>query len=150
MTDDTAVHEDGFEYQGEFVRWHVSDIGKNLMLIDRITGMAMDEFFAVVEDPDQRGRGPILLTLIATSLRNHHPDWSVERIYRTVTNLSLSSDIELVDAETELPDVMLPPAGTVTAPPSDGDSSSSPSNGSSSSSTPPAGSPSETSSGIPV
>jgi len=134
--------EDGFEWQGRFYRWHVSDVGKDLMLIDRISGMSVGEFFEVVEDSVDRERIPVLLAVIATSIRYGNPDWSVERIYRAVLNMSLTSDIEYIDADAE--ELELPPAGGGATPPADNGSSESPSNGSSSSSTPTASSSSPT------
>ena len=127
---------DGFELDGTFYRWHVSDIGKDLMLIDRFAGLPIQEFFDVVDDDHERGRGPIMLTLIATSIRNGHPDWSVERITRLVLGLSLS-DVVFVNGDLEEQDPTLPPPGPPgPAPPANGDSSSSTPNGSSSSPTP--------------
>ena len=68
------------------------------MLIDRFTGMPLHEFFSIVEDSFDRSRGPILLALIATSIRAKNPDWTPERIVRTVQNLNLS-DVVFIDAE---------------------------------------------------
>lgn len=99
MTDDKPG-EDGFEYQGTFYRWHISDIGKDLMLIDRFSGLPITEFFEMIEDDFDRMRMPVQLALIATSIRNGQPDWSVERIVRTVMDLSMS-EIEFVAADRE-------------------------------------------------
>jgi len=141
---------DGFELDGTFYRWHVSDIGKDLMLIDRFAGLPIQEFFDVVDDDHERGRGPILLTLIATSIRNGHPDWSVERITRLVLGLNLS-DVVFVNGDLEEQDPTLPPPGPPgPAPPANGDSSSSTPNGSSSSPTPTAPAASEVSSHGPA
>lgn len=108
MTDNSKPADDGFELAGTFYRWAVSDGGKDLMLIDRFTGMPIQEFFETIEDSFDRGRGPILLALMATSIRNHHQDWSVERIVRTVQNLNLS-DVEFIDADVEESAVPPPP-----------------------------------------
>lgn len=99
--------EDGFELGGEFYRWHVTDNGKDLMLIDRFTAMPIQEFFEIIEDTFDRGRAPVLLAMLATSIRAKHPDWSVERIARTVMGTNLS-DVAFIegDAEEEKP---LPP-----------------------------------------
>lgn len=139
--------EDGFEYAGTFYRWHCSDLGKDLMLIDRIAGMPVTEFFQTIEDSFDRERAPVLLAVIATSIRFGHPDWSVERIHRTVMNLKLS-DVIFVDADEEQPSEELPPSAGGETPPSSDERSSSPSDGSSSSSTPQAISTSPTSSEI--
>jgi hypothetical protein len=141
------MNEDGFEYQGTFYRYHCSDMGKDLMLIDRFAGLPITDFFALIEDDFERGRAPILLALIATSIRNGHPDWSVERIVRTVLDLNLS-EIKFVEAEQE--EVTLPLPASREAPPETSEPWPSPSNGSSSSSIPPASSTSETSSATPA
>lgn len=100
--------EDGFELDGKFYRWTVTDTGKDLMLIDRFTGLPIPEFFSTIEDSFDRGRGPVLLAMIATSIRAGHPDWSVNRIERTVLNLSLGDDIVFIEADAE--EQILPPA----------------------------------------
>lgn len=114
MADTTDRREDGFELAGSFYRWSVSDVGKDLMLIDRFTGMPVSGFFEALEDEDARGRGPIMLAMIATSIRANHPDWSVERITRLVQATSLG-DIEFIEADAEAQPV--PPAGGGETPP---------------------------------
>ena len=125
--------ENGFELAGEFYRWHVSDVGKDLMLIDRIAGMPITEFFETIEDDFDRSRAPILLALIATSVRHGHPDWTVDRIARLVMNVNLS-DVEFVDVDAEEDD--LPPTSANGQAPSTGDSSASESRSTSSETTP--------------
>lgn len=120
---------DGFEYDGTFYRWHVSDMGKDLMLIDRFSNLPLQEFFELVDDGVDRGRAPILLTLIATSIRFGHPDWSVERIVRTVQNLNLS-DVVFIEPDDEEEEQLPPASEDETA--STGGSSSSPSRSTSS------------------
>ena len=121
--------DDGFEYDGTYYRWHVTDGGKDLMLIDRFTGMPVADFFETIEDEFDRGRAPILLALIATSMRNVHPDWSVPRLTRRVENLNLS-EVAFIDSDTE--EQPVPPAEAGPEPAT----SDEPSNGSSSASTP--------------
>lgn len=135
--------EDGFELDGEFFRWHLTDTGKDLLLIDRIAQMPVQEFFEIVEDSFDRGRAPILLGLIATSIRAKHPDWSVERIHRRVLTLSLGSDVTFIDSDTE--EQPVPPATAGAEPASEKQL-----NGSSSSSTPEETSSSKTSSATPA
>jgi hypothetical protein len=145
--DELRPRDDGFEYQGTFYRWHVSDMGKDLMLIDRFSGLPVTDFFEVIDDEHERTRGPILLTLIATSIRNGHPEWSVERIVRTVMNLNLS-DVEFISADEEEPMHPLPEPASAETP---GDESSrSLSDDSSLPSTQAASSSSETWYGMPV
>lgn len=109
------MNEDGFEYQGVFYPWHVSDVGKDLRLIDHFTEMPIAEFFTSVQDSFDNGRGPILLALIATSIRHLRPDWSVERICRMVDGLALS-DVEFIDGgDKEGEDLPPPNAGELPA-----------------------------------
>jgi len=96
MTDDTPDRDKpGFEFRGRFYPWSITDMGKDLMLIDRFTGMSIADYFDVLDDDAARSRGPILLALIATALRAGNPSWSVQRIVGTVENLSLS-DVEFI------------------------------------------------------
>ena len=134
-----SAQQTGFEHKGRFYPWHAGDTGKDLMLIDRLTGLSISEFFEALEE--QPDRGTILLALVATSLRHGNPTWSVDHVYRVVTELSLSEDLEFVNPDGEQEDESRPPAET---PATDGPSSSQ-SNGSSLSSTPPAFTPSPTS-----
>lgn len=106
MSDESKKAEDGFELDGTFYRWNLTDSGKDLMLIDRFTQMPVQEFFETVEDNFDRGRAPILLAMLATSIRAGHPDWSVERIVRSVMALNLSA-VVFVDADVE--EETLPP-----------------------------------------
>ena len=98
MTDIDKPLEDGFELEGVFYRWQATDTGKDLMLIDRFTGLPVHEFFAIIEDNFDRGRAPILLALMATSIRAKFPDRSVERIVRQVQDLSLG-EVAFIDGE---------------------------------------------------
>jgi len=86
----------GFEWRGRFYPWHVSDVGKDLLLIDRISEMPIDEFMAMVGDIEETERAPILLGLIATSIRSVHPDWTVSKIERAVLGMSIREDVEFV------------------------------------------------------
>lgn len=101
--------QDGFEFEGVFYAWHVSDMGKDLRLIDHFTGMPVSDFFEAVRDSFDGGRGPVLLALIATSIRHARPDWSVERVARLVDGLSLS-DVVFLDAGNEEGDGAPPPS----------------------------------------
>lgn len=100
------MDQDGFEYKipGEdeatFFPWSVSDGGKDLMLIDHFTHLPVHEFFALIDDEFDRSRAPILLAMMATSIRAKHTDWTPERIIRVVQNLSIS-EITMVDAEAD-------------------------------------------------
>lgn len=121
--------EGGFELDGEgvFYPWRFSDNAKDLMLVDMIAEMPAPEFAAAIEDGFDRSRTPILLTVVATSIRAGNPDWSVQRIYRKVMNLNLSQ-IVFIDADAE--EQQVPPAeapgGASTGAPSASESSSSP------------------------
>jgi hypothetical protein len=105
---DSATLEDGFEIEvtpgagREFFPWSITDKGKDLMLIDRLTGgMPPHEFFQLVEDLHERGRGPVLLALMATSVRARHQDWSVERITRVMMDLNLQDVVYVGGDEPE-------------------------------------------------
>lgn len=141
MSSENGSREDGFELKGEFYRWKVTDTGKDLMLIDRFSGMPVTDFFDTIEDNFDRGRAPILLALMATSIRAKNPDWSVERITRIVMNLSLGDDVTFIDSDEEEsagpPDLSGQEAAPSASPPAE----------SSSLSTRPENSPSVTSSG---
>lgn len=117
----TAEAREGFELQSGtdnamFYEWQVTSRGKDLQLIDRITGgMLPQEFFSCLKDPQERQRGPILMTLIATSMRARHPEWSVNRIERTVMELDLEEDVVFIGGDDDEPDevpAMVPPAGS--------------------------------------
>ena len=123
MASENGRGDDGFEFKGEFFRWNVSSVGKDLMLIDRFSGLPVADFFEIVEDDFERGRAPVMLTLIATSIRAGHPDWTVERIVRTVMDLSLD-EVTFLNADVEEPKPG-PPVSEGEAP--TGGSSSSPS-----------------------
>lgn len=129
MVETIDRREDGFELEGDFYRWKVTDTGKDLMLIDRFTGMPVADFFETIEDSFDRGRAPVLLALMATSIRSQHPDWSVERIARLVQAVSLG-DVTFVDSDAEAQPI--PPAKGGQTPPT----STQPLDGSSSSPTP--------------
>lgn len=104
----------GFEMDGDFFPWHVTDRGYDLILIDRLTGLAPHEFFDAVSDDVDRLRGPILLALMATSIRNRKPQISIERILRIVENVSIG-EVEFVggDDDEEVVDAR-PPDGKAT------------------------------------
>lgn len=133
--------QQGFEFEGRFYRFHFSDIGKDLILVDRIAMLPIQEFVAQVSDAFDSGRSPILLALIATSLRAGNPDWPLERVYRTVMELSLG-EVKMVFPQEEMPD---PPAEPPAA--RNGSASSSESKPTSSDPEP---EPSETSSATPA
>jgi hypothetical protein len=83
--------EIGFEINGEFYPWTASDSAKDLMLIDEFTKMPASVFYEAIDDDLERGRGPIMLALMATSVRAKHPDWSVTRVARLIYDTPLST-----------------------------------------------------------
>lgn len=143
MADTIDRREDGFDYQGTFYKWSVSDTGKDLLLIDRFANMPIADFFDTMEDAFDRGRAPVILALIALAIRAKHPDWSVERIARTVNDLSLG-DVTFIEADAE--EQLVPPAGAGNPPAA----SDAPSNESSPSSTPTENEPLKTSPETPA
>lgn len=105
--------EMGFELAGTFFRWSVSDHAKDLILIDRFTQMPAHEFFETIEDNFDRGRGPILLAMMATSIRRAHPDWSVERVVRKVSDISMSEVVWLGGEDEDEGEVEAPETGEI-------------------------------------
>ncbi len=100
----------GFEIDGAFYEWSVTDKVSDLRLIDLVTsGMPVPEFFQAVDDEHERQRGPIVSAMIATSIRAARPDWSVERIFRMVDGVSLG-EVVFVEGESEAEEVP-PPEG---------------------------------------
>ena len=142
------MDQDGFEYkipgedEASFFAWTVSDGGKDLMLIDHFTHLPIHEFFALIDDEFDQSRAPVLLTMMATSIRAKHPDWTPERIIRIVQNLKLS-EVEMITAEADEAPRVDPP---VEEKPTGAKSSSA----SKPSATPADSSPSETSPAIPA
>lgn len=134
------------ETEATFVPFMVGmSASKDLKLIDRCTAMPLDEFAEAFDDPAQRGRGSIMLAVIALSIRAKFPDWSVERIMRFVDDLEMP-DVTFVGGEEEPQGDPLPEEQTE----NDGSVSfGSPSGGSSSSATPADPSESETSKPTP-
>ncbi len=117
MTEPETVErsESGFELGGRFYRWAISDTGKDLMLIDRFTGLPVNVFFELLEDEAERGRSPIILSMVACSVRAGNPEWSVERIVRLLMDTPLS-EIVMIDSDTE--EQAVPPVqGGETEPP---------------------------------
>jgi hypothetical protein len=104
----TAPVEAGFEHDGTFYRWFASTGGKDLILIDRIANVAVTEFFELLDDPVARERPSVMLALVATSMRARHPEWSVERIVRTVYDLDVN-ELTLIGGDEEEPVNPLPP-----------------------------------------
>ncbi len=130
-------NENGFELDGDFYSWHVTDKVKDLMLIDRFANVAPHEFFEMIDDESARGRIPVLAALLATSLRHHRPDWSIERVIRTVMDADFSDLTFLTNEEDEQ---QVPPASAANG----GGTSASPSDGSKPTSSPAETEPSET------
>jgi hypothetical protein len=126
--------ERGFEYKGRFYRWSMSDKGKDLQLIDYYTEMPVHEFFALMEDGYNRGRGPVLLAMIACSIRAGNPDWTVRRVIREVDEIdSITESITYIDIDDEEAGVPGPPepaAGGAAPEPEDSPAPSVTSNGS--------------------
>ena len=140
----TAETEGGFEYDGRFYEWRFGSTGKDLMLLDRISGMSMSELWEAAEQ--NKDRPSLMLSMIALSLRAGNPSWSVERIMHIVEELDTETDIQWVGAEST-PDPT--PAETEAGPPTS-EPSRSPSNGSSPPLTPQEPSNFETSFAAPV
>ncbi len=126
----------GFEFSGEFFDLTVNfDNGKDLILIDRLTRMPVDEFQEAVQDGVSIGRGPVMMAVLATSIRAKHPNWTIERILSMVIS-DLSELVFIGATEEEESDADGPPAETSELTPETPSSSTSPSDVSSPPSTP--------------
>ena len=100
----------GFEYDGVFVAWHLTDKVIDLQLVDHFAKIPPAEFFALVEDDFDRERTPILSAMMATSLRHHYPRWSLPRVIRFVENIHMGGIIFFDGEDEEEPEVEgLPP-----------------------------------------
>jgi hypothetical protein len=89
------------EREAEFFPFAIGLSGaKDIKIIDRCTQMPLDEFAEALDDPSQRGRGPIMLAMIGLSIRAKYPDWSVERIMHFIDELELP-DVTFLGAEEE-------------------------------------------------
>lgn len=120
--------EGGFEYDGIFYHSSFTDLAKDIMLVAQF--LPPQKFFESIEDQEAERPFEAILALIATSIRNAHPDWTVERIVAFVQNISMSN-VEWINlGEEEQP---VPPAEAGEPQPA---TSGEPSNGSSSASTP--------------
>jgi len=140
-----SEQQEGFELNGHFYPWRITyTTGKDMMLIDRLTGLSLTEFMDVIET----GRLPLSFRLVAVaiSIRHEQPEWTVARIVRTVEEMDFEKDFtDLSGEEEEGPPTTEPVAETPT-----GEPSRSPPSASSPPSTPRDNSGSKTSSGIPV
>jgi hypothetical protein len=113
----------GFEYDGVFVSWHLTDKVVDLQLVDQFSKMPPADFFAAVEDDFDRERTPILSAMIATSLRHHYQNWSVARVTRYVENMHMSQ-VLFFDGEENEPEVEGLPLEEKQDIPSEGDEAS--------------------------
>jgi len=92
------AQEAGFEIQGEFFPWHLTDKIKDLQLIDHFAQIPPQDFFAAVEDDFDRSRTPILTAMMATSIRHGRQTWSLARVIRMVEDLSMS-EVTFIEGE---------------------------------------------------
>lgn len=100
--------DDGFELQGRFYPWRITDHAKDLQLIDRLTAMPVDQFFELIDDDEQATRPAVMLAMIACSIRAGNPEWSVERVLRVVNSIeSLSDEVTMLGGDEE--EQKLPP-----------------------------------------
>jgi len=110
------MQEDGFEYklpgdeEATFFRWARGYGAKDLMLIDRVTGgMPIAEFDETIRE-GSLARGPVMLAVMATSIRAKFPDWTVERIMKAVMGIDIVQDVEFVGGEEDEEPTAVPPA----------------------------------------
>lgn len=100
----------GFEYDGVFISWHLTDKVVDLQLVDHFAKMPPAEFFAMIEDDFDRERIPILSAMIATSMRHHYQRWSLPRVIRFVEEMHMGQVVFIDGEDEEQPEVEgLPP-----------------------------------------
>lgn len=97
MSENIPEPEKGFIYQKDFYPLSISEKGKDLLLIDRLTQRPPDAIFSELEAGVDI-RGPAILALIATSFRAAYPEWPLQRIINLVEEIELS-ELEWVGTE---------------------------------------------------
>ena len=90
--------EDGFEYklpgdnQATFFKWSLNlESTPHMRLIDHFAGVPLHVFAEHLDDDLEKQRIPVLLSVIATSIETKFPDWSLERVIRTVEKFDWSN-----------------------------------------------------------
>jgi len=126
--------EDGFEYklpgdeQATFFKWNLNlESTPHMRLIDHFAGVPIHVFAENLDDDLEKQRIPVLLTVIATSIETKYPEWSFERVVRTVEKFDWAA-YKAIEADE---DDAGPPAESTTE--STSEDSTRPSDGSSSS-----------------
>ena len=103
--------EDGFEYklpgddQATFFKWSLNlESTPHMRLIDHFAGVPLHVFAEHLDDDLEKQRIPVLLSVIATSIEAKFPDWSLERVIRTVEKFDWSRYTQIEGTDASPPD----------------------------------------------
>ena len=123
--------EDGFEYKlpGEneatFFKWNLNlESTPHMRLIDHFAGVPIHVFAENLDDDLEKQRIPVLLSVIATSIESKYPEWTFERVVRTVEKFDWSS-YKQIEGDDALPPDESPAGSTTEGSTSQSDESSS-------------------------
>ena len=103
--------EDGFEYklpgdeQATFFKWNLNyESTPHMRLIDHFARVPIDVFMETLDDDLEKRRIPVLLSVIATSIESKYPEWTFERVVRTVEKFDWSNYKEIEGDDALPPD----------------------------------------------
>ena len=104
--------EDGFEYklpgdtEATFFKWNLNlESTPHMRLIDHFAGVPLNVFAEHLDDDLEKQRINVLLTVIATSIESKYPEWTLERVIRTVEKFDWASYTQIDgDADAGPPD----------------------------------------------
>ena len=116
--------EAGFNLNGEFFPWAEHyDMG-DAIIIERVTGMDLQEFAEAGDTDGGRASVSVMAGMMAAAMRHKHPGWKHRHIEELIQNSDLAGDnIEFINPEPVAEVVQLPPPATDDAA-SSGESSS--------------------------
>ena len=95
--------EAGFRLRGEFYPWpEYYDMG-DAVVIERVTGMDMEEFAEAAGEAEYGTTSmSVMAGMIAAAVRHKHPSWSPKRIAQLVAvRMDDSSSLEIIAADVE-------------------------------------------------
>lgn len=103
--------EDGFEYklpgeeQATFFKWNLNlESTPHMRLIDHFAGVPLHVFAENLDDDLEKQRIPVLLSVIATSIESKYPEWSFDRVVRTVEKFDWANYKQIEGDDASPPD----------------------------------------------
>ena len=103
--------EDGFEYklpgdtEATFFKWSLNlESTPHMRLIDHFAGVPLHVFAENLDDDLEKQRIPVLLSVIATSIETKYPEWTFERVVRTVEKFDWSGYKQIEGDDASPPD----------------------------------------------